>query len=76
MIQKWCKTIGGVVIGLLVGALAFAGFVQAAPDGSPLLAPVGTKDTSPIMEAPRTETIISGSNYTTAQVLGARSGAR
>jgi len=42
MIQKWSKTIGGVVIGLLVGALAFAGIVQAAPDGAPLLAPVGT----------------------------------
>jgi len=42
MIQKWSKTIGGVVIGLLVGALVFAGIVQAAPDGSPLLASIGT----------------------------------
>jgi hypothetical protein len=42
MKQKWNRTIGGVVIGLLVGALAFAGIVQAAPDGAPLLAPVGT----------------------------------
>jgi len=42
MIQKWSRTIGGVVIGLFVGALAFAGIVQAAPEGAPLLAPVGT----------------------------------
>jgi len=42
MTKKWSGTIGGVVIGLLVGALAFAGIVQAAPDGAPLLAPIGT----------------------------------
>ncbi|MFV2045204.1 MAG: hypothetical protein ACC700_18470 [Anaerolineales bacterium] len=41
MKKKWAL-IGAVFIGLLVGALAFTGIVQAAPDGAPLLAPVGT----------------------------------
>lgn len=42
MIQRWRWIIGGVFIGLLVGALAFAGIVQAAPDGAPLKAELGT----------------------------------
>ncbi len=40
--QKWRWIIGGVFIGLLVGALAFAGIVQAAPEGAPLKAELGT----------------------------------
>jgi hypothetical protein len=42
MKKKWTWMIVGVFMGLLVAALAFAGLVQAAPDGAPLLAPVGT----------------------------------
>jgi hypothetical protein len=42
MKKKWNWMIVGVFMGLLVAMLAFAGLVQAAPDGAPLLAPVGT----------------------------------
>ncbi|GMR11464.1 MAG: hypothetical protein BMS9Abin28_2296 [Anaerolineae bacterium] len=42
MKKKWAWMIGAIFMGLLVGALASTGIVQAAPDGAPLLAPVGT----------------------------------
>jgi hypothetical protein len=42
MKKKCGWMIVGVFTGSLVGALAFAGLVQAAPERAPLLAPVGT----------------------------------
>ena len=42
MKKQWVWRVVGVFTGTLVCALAIAGLVQAAPEGAPLMAPVGT----------------------------------